>query len=78
MKIVRAVVQIVGHSTVPVVPKYTDDLTEWYRKVRHRCPWIGIYANEPSIHLLLYLLPIGSLVLRLSQKTLDVMGSLFQ
>ncbi|KAG6832626.1 hypothetical protein H0H92_014462 [Tricholoma furcatifolium] len=32
MKSVKAVVQIVGHSTLPATPKYMDDLTEWYRK----------------------------------------------
>ncbi|KAF9462480.1 histone deacetylase clr3 [Collybia nuda] len=32
MKSVKAIVQIVGHPNVPAVPKYSDDLTEWYRK----------------------------------------------
>ncbi|KAF8070511.1 histone deacetylase complex protein [Lyophyllum atratum] len=32
MKTVRAIIQIVGHSTVPATPKYADDVTEWYRK----------------------------------------------
>ncbi|KAG5353769.1 hypothetical protein C0989_002552 [Termitomyces sp. Mn162] len=32
LKSVKAVIQIIGHSTVPAVPKYIDDLAEWYRK----------------------------------------------
>ncbi|KAG6916666.1 hypothetical protein DXG01_005890 [Tephrocybe rancida] len=32
MKSVKAVVQIIGHSTVPSTPKYNEDLTEWYYK----------------------------------------------
>lgn len=33
MRMVKAVVQIVGHSAIPVTPRNSDDLTEWYRKV---------------------------------------------
>ncbi|KAG6842183.1 hypothetical protein C0991_001676 [Blastosporella zonata] len=32
MKSVKAVVQIIGHSTVPVTPRYIDELTEWYHQ----------------------------------------------
>ncbi|KAG6903029.1 hypothetical protein C0995_007462 [Termitomyces sp. Mi166 len=32
MKSVKAVIQIIGHSSVPVTPRYIDDLAEWYRK----------------------------------------------
>lgn len=37
MKLVKAVVQIIGHSNVPATPKHIDDLTEWYRKVGLLC-----------------------------------------
>ena len=33
MRMVKAVIQIVGHSAVPATPRNSDDLTEWYRKV---------------------------------------------
>lgn len=32
MRIVRAVIQIVGHSAIPVTPRNSDELTDWYRK----------------------------------------------
>jgi histone deacetylase 6 len=39
MKSVRAVVQVVGHSKVPMVPKYSDDLRTWYHKVGFDFIW---------------------------------------
>jgi histone deacetylase 6 len=38
MKQVKLVVQVVGHSKVPMVPKYSDDLRNWYGQpsVSHR------------------------------------------
>jgi histone deacetylase 6 len=33
MRMVKAVVQVVGHSAIPVTPRNSEDLTEWYRKV---------------------------------------------
>jgi histone deacetylase 6 len=30
MKKVKLVVQVVGHSKVPMVPKYSDELRNWY------------------------------------------------
>jgi histone deacetylase 6 len=33
MRAVKAVVQVVGHSAIPVTPRNSEDLTEWYRKV---------------------------------------------
>ncbi|RDB24986.1 Histone deacetylase clr3 [Hypsizygus marmoreus] len=32
MKVVRGVVQVVAHSTIPATPKSNDEVTEWYRK----------------------------------------------
>ncbi|KAG6845886.1 hypothetical protein H0H87_000692 [Tephrocybe sp. NHM501043] len=32
MKVVKGVVQIVGHSTIPTTPKYVEDLAAWYQK----------------------------------------------
>lgn len=32
MRMVKAVVQIVGHSAIPMTPRNSDDLIEWYRK----------------------------------------------
>ena len=37
MKTVKAVVQVIGHSKVPMVPKYSDDLRAWYQKVHSNC-----------------------------------------
>jgi len=33
VNIVKAVVQVVGHSKVPAVPKYSEELRSWYLKV---------------------------------------------
>ncbi|KAF9268927.1 histone deacetylase complex protein [Marasmius fiardii PR-910] len=32
MNTVRAVIQVVGHTKVPIVPKYSDELRVWYNK----------------------------------------------
>jgi hypothetical protein len=36
MKSVAAVIQIVGHSRIPLVPKQSDELRSWYIDVRNR------------------------------------------
>jgi histone deacetylase 6 len=34
MNTVKAVIQVMGHSKLPVVPKHPDELRSWYFKVR--------------------------------------------
>jgi hypothetical protein len=34
MRHVKGVVQVVGHSKIPSIPKRSEDLRSWYYKVR--------------------------------------------
>lgn len=44
---VRAVVQVVGHDKVPIVPKYSDELRVWYTQVR--LDTVKQYTKAPLI-----------------------------
>lgn len=45
MRTVKAVVQIVGLSRSPAVPKYADDVRSWYTKVRAQTVDIKVYLT---------------------------------
>ena len=62
MKKVKLVVQVVGHSKVPMVPKYSDELRNWYgqQNVSHTqaqvvcmldkndVAFVGVCSSEPQ------------------------------
>ena len=54
MRFVKLVVQVVGYTKIPLVPKKGPDLSAWYQKVWKICILTNHILCYGSIHWLLY------------------------
>ncbi|KAL0573198.1 Histone deacetylase hda1 [Marasmius crinis-equi] len=49
MNTVKAVIQVVGHTKVPIVPKFSDDLRVWYTKASaHELEFFTVETHQTS------------------------------